>query len=637
MSRVRLLTTNFTSGEISRLLLGRGDLRAYDNGALTLRNLLIHPTGGITRRPGMAYSANARGPGRLVAFEFSIEQTYLLAFSEYRVDVHHGDELVATVNTPWTADQLGQITWTQSGDTLLVCHPDVAPRKLKRTGETAWSLEEWTFLVEGNAIRQPWYRFAPVGVTVTPSATTGIVTLTASSAVFVAGHAGVRLRVEGKQCTVTDYMSGTQVKVLVNEDLADTDAAAVWDEQAFSPLRGYPVSAAFHQDRLVIGGSRELPNRLWLSRSADIWNFDLGTGEDDEAIEFGILSDQINAIRAVFSGRHLQVFTSGAEWMVTGEPLTPQTIQLNRQTRIGSPTDRSVAPRDVDGATLFVSRNGREIREFLYADTEQAYQATDLALLARHLVVRPLDQDYDQGRRLMLVVMDDGTLGALTVYRTEQVTAWTRIDTTGTIHSVAVVGDDVYLLVQRPEGFSTRWNIERLDDALHLDAGLYGESETPVSVWSGLDHLNGKTVAIVADGVLRPDVTVSGGSITLDPPASTVEAGLPFTHVVEPLPPNPLNSGGGRGLAMRLVEVVFQLEDTAALRADVGAGLTDFPLRRLGGQALGDGAPPRVSGLRRLRSLGWARDRTQPLWRVEQSAPLPFTLLSVTTELKVND
>ena len=215
----------------------------------------------------------------------------------------------------------------------------------------------------------------------------------------------------------------------------------------------------------MIGGSRELPNRLWLSRSADIWNFDLGTGEDDEAIEFGILSDQINAIRAVFSGRHLQVFTSGAEWMVTGEPLTPRRSSSTGRPAIGSPTDRSVAPRDVDGATLFVSRNGREIHEFLYADTEQAYQATDLALLARHLVVRPLDQDYDQGRRLMLVVMDDGTLGALTVYRTEQVTAWTRIDTTGTIHSVAVVGDDVYLLVQRPEGFSTRWNIERLDDA----------------------------------------------------------------------------------------------------------------------------------------------------------------------------
>jgi hypothetical protein len=88
---------------------------------------------------------------------------------------------------------------------------------------------------------------------------------------------------------------------------------------------------------------------------------------------------------------------------------------------------------------------------------------------------------------------------------------------------------------------------------------------------------------------------------------------------------------------MRLVEVVFQLEDTAALCADVGAGLTDFPLRRLGDQALGNEAPARVNGIRRLRSLGWARDQTRPLWRIEQSAPLPFTLLSVTTELKVND
>ncbi|UEM02618.1 hypothetical protein JL101_021945 [Skermanella rosea] len=637
MTRVRILKTNFTSGEISRLLLGRGDLRAYDNGALTLRNLLIHPTGGITRRPGMAFSAAARGPGRLVAFEFSTEQTYLLAFSEYRIDVLRGDAVVATVEAPWTASQLGQITWTQSGDTLLVCHPDVAPRKLKRTGESAWSLEEWQFLVEGSAIRQPWYRFAPAGVTLTPDGTTGTVVLTASAAVFQPGHAGVRLRVAGRQVTVLDVLSGTQVRVVTAEALTGTAATAVWDEQAFSPLRGYPVSAAFHQDRLVIGGSRELPNRLWLSRSADIWNFDLGTGLDDEAIEFGILSDQINAIRAVFSGRHLQVFTSGAEWMVTGEPLTPQTIQLNRQTRIGSPTDRSVPPRDVDGATLFVSRNGREIREFLFADSEQAYQATDLALLARHLVVRPVDQDYDQGRRLMLIVMADGTLGALTLFRAEQVTAWTRIDTGGTIHSVAVVGDDVHLLVQRPEGFSTRWNIERLDDALHLDAGLYGESDEPAAVWSGLDHLEGRAVGVVADGVLRPDATVSGGAITLDPPARTVEAGLPFTHVVEPLPPSPLSTGGGRGPALRLVQAVFQLEDTAALRADVGAGLTDFPLRRLGDAALGDAAPQRVSGDRRLRSLGWARDQTAPLWRIEQDAPLPFTLLSVTMELKVND
>lgn len=87
-------------------------------------------------------------------------------------------------------------------------------------------------------------------------------------------------------------------------------------------------------------------------------------GLDDEAIEFAILSDQVNAIRAVFSGRHLQVFTSGADFMVTGDPLTTANMKLKRQTRTGSPTGHYIPPRDVDGATLFVARNGRKLREF---------------------------------------------------------------------------------------------------------------------------------------------------------------------------------------------------------------------------------------------------------------------------------
>ena len=55
MTRQRLSKTNFTSGEISAELLGRGDLTAYDNGAALLRNVFILPTGGVTRRPGLRF------------------------------------------------------------------------------------------------------------------------------------------------------------------------------------------------------------------------------------------------------------------------------------------------------------------------------------------------------------------------------------------------------------------------------------------------------------------------------------------------------------------------------------------------------------------------------------------------------
>jgi len=634
MPRVRSIKTNFTSGEISRRLLGRADLRAYENGALALKNVFIHPTGGVTRRAGLAFADRARGPGRLVAFEFNTEQAYLLAFSDGKIDVYQGDDRIATITAPWTEAQLLQITWTQSADTLLVCHPDVAPKKLTRTGPTAWTLSDWTWFSENEALRQPFYRYADPAVTLQPSGITGPITVTASAAVFQTGHDGVRLRIGGKQVQITGVLSATQAQATVKETLASTAATTHWDEAAFSPVRGWPLSAAFHQDRLVIGGGRDVPNRLWLSRSADLWNFDLGTGLDDNAIEFGILSDQVNAIRAVFSGRHLQIFTSGAEWMVTGDPLTPQSIQLRRQTRIGSPTDRVIPPRDVDGATLFISRNGREVREFLYTDTEAAYQANDVALLANHLVNSPRDQDYDQGRRLLLVVMGDGTVGALTVYRTEEVTAWTRLVTDGQIRSVAVVGDDAYFLVDRGNGV---WTVERLDDDLHVDGGLAGESAAPADVWTGLGHLEGRAVTVVADGVVRLPATVTTGAIIIDPPACRVEAGLSFPHEIEPLPPNLLNVPTAEGSALRLVEVAFRLEETAALNVDIGRGPYELPLHAFSAAGLSGAAPPLISGERRLKALGWVRDPTKPLWRIVQDAPLPFTLLSVTMDMKVND
>ncbi|HEU4839581.1 MAG TPA: hypothetical protein VFS88_09270 [Micavibrio sp.] len=61
MTRIRQVKTNFTAGEVSRELMGRGDLRAYENGALGLRNLFIFPTGGVTRRAGLGYVDTAAG------------------------------------------------------------------------------------------------------------------------------------------------------------------------------------------------------------------------------------------------------------------------------------------------------------------------------------------------------------------------------------------------------------------------------------------------------------------------------------------------------------------------------------------------------------------------------------------------
>lgn len=632
MPVIQSVKTNFTAGEVSRRLLGRGDLRAYENGALTLRNLFIHPTGGVERRAGMRFVDIAAGRGRLIDFEFNTEQTYLLVLSAGQIRIYQNDFLIDTLSAPWSEGQIASLNWTQSADTLLVVHPEVPPKKLTRSGAGVWSLSDWVFdsSEASGVIYQPMFKFADTAVTLMPSATTGTITLTASAAVFESGHAATSLRIGGKEVRVTSVSSATVVNATVIETLSATTPTKDWEEQAYSPVRGYPVSCAFHQDRLVIGGSRDLPNRLWMSKSGELWNFDLGTGLDDESIEFAILSDQVNAICNVFSGRHLQVFTSGAEWMVAGDPLTPTTVQLNRQTRVGSIVSRTVPPVDIDGATIFAARSGRELREFVYADVEQAYQSNDLALLSQHLVVNPIDQAFDKKKRLLHVVLASGNIATLTAYRAEQIAAWTLQETQGAVLSVAVAGEDVYLLVDRGGVIC----IESFDEGLYVDSGLSGESEALSTSWSGLDHLNGETVAVVADGVVRDNTVVIGGSVTLAEPAISVAIGLSYTHTIEPLPPNAL-AEGGQARAVRLIEVVFRLEATCALRADMGRGLRDISLRD-SGIVLG-APPPSISGDVRVRAIGWKRDGTLPLWRIEQDAPLPFTLLSVSANIKTSD
>ncbi|WP_270938017.1 hypothetical protein [Falsiroseomonas oryzae] len=621
----RRTKSSFAAGELAPELYGRADLRAFENGARRLRNVVIQPTGGVTRRPGLRHLATLSGPARLIPFEFNTEQTYLVVLTAGRMQVFKDDVEVASLAAPWGAAMLPQMAFTQNADTLLLFHPDMLPKRITRSSHTAWTIADFAFS------RPPFHAFVG-GVTLQPSGTTGSITLTASAPLFQPGHAGNWFRLDGVRVAIGTVLSAQQATATVEGTLSGTAATTAWEEAAFSWVRGWPVCGCFHQARLVLGGSRDMPNRLFLSRTGDLGDFDPGTGLDDEGIDFALMSDQVNAIRGVFSGRHLQVFTSGAEWMVTGDPLTPASIQLSRQTRIGSPVDRMVPPVDVDGSTVFVARSGRAVHEFAYTEVGDAYQANDLALVARHIVSAPVSMAYDQAERLLHLVMADGSIGTLTLYRAEQVIAWTRQETQGAFRAVAETDGRVYVVAERAGSY----RLERFDAALGTDAALSGTAVTPQDLWTGLAHLEGREVGVLADGAPRGAATVANGRVALDPPALAVQVGLGFSHVIEPLPPQ-LAIGAGAGAApLRLVSATFRLLGTHALAVDVGRGLQPVPFRRLDTPLL-DAPPQPFTGDVTLRALGWRRDALAPLWRVEGDTPLPLTLLSVTTDTRMND
>ncbi|MBB4266105.1 hypothetical protein [Roseospira visakhapatnamensis] len=634
MTRANDTQTNFTAGELSPDLQGRADLRAYANGASRLRNVFLRPTGGVTRRDGLRHVDRLPGTARLIAFDFNSEQTYLLALGDGRMDVYLGDARVFSQFTPWDAWHLPGLSWTQMADTLLVVHPETAPRRITRAAHDSWTIRTWEYPHEGHRYYEPYLRFAHPLISLAASDVLGAVTLTASSPVFAPAHAGTRLLLRGAPVSITGYQSSTRVSATLHDEIVTGAASSDWVEQAFSPVHGYPRTVTFHKNRLVVGGSRDVPHHLWMSKVGDFFNFDTGEGLDDEAISFALMSDQLNAIRALFSARDLQVFTSGAEWTVSGAPLAPATVTATRETRIGTQGPTVVRPLNVDGATLFVGASGRDLREYLFTDLEQAYQSADLALLARHLIRDPVDMDYDPARRLVHVVLADGALATMTNYRAERVTAWTLHTTDGAFKAVAETGGQVYAVVERAGVHA----LERFDAALTLDAALDGTASSPRRTWSGLAHLNGRAARVLADGADAGTVMVADGAITLDAPASRVVVGLPFAHEIAPLPPVVSGGrGGGPGTLIRLIRATFRVRDTAALVVDTGAGPRPRPFTTLGPHPVLDQPPGPRDGDLSVRALGWQRDPRVPLWRVDQDAPLPCTVLSVTTEVKVTD
>ena len=646
MSRQASTKTSFGAGELDPHLAGRLDLKAQDQGARTLRNVVVEPTGGVHRRPGLAWIATVADARRLVSVDGS-QGPALFVFAPFSLRVFENAVQTAQLVTPFGPSHLDGIAMTRWGDRLLVSHPLVQPQEILPDPVSRWRIRSWSWET-GTAVGTytpsliPFAKFArPEAVlqvdgsqiasdgTIKPETA---VQLTCSEAYFQPLHAGITLRLaltdaNGVRSSVDitlDPIPGDNLRArgTIHGKLVNGLRTRLWQEQAFSDLRGWPAALAVYQDRLVIGGSRDLPDRLWLSKTGHPFNVDLGTGLDDEAIAFRLGGDRIHEIRSLVAARHLEVFTSVGEWIVSGDPLTPGQVQAQLQTRVGSWTQHRIQPVDVDGATLFIAGNGRELREYLFADTEQAYQAADIALLARHLLDDPQDMAFDGKRRLFLVVRGDGALASVTIDRNNDVDAWSLQVSATRFRAVAVHAGETHFLVD----LNGTVHLARFDDSLQLDLAVARTLPAPGRLVDGLARLEGREVLIVAaDGTVTRS-TVSAGAVMLAEPTATATAGLPYTSEIEPMP---LQAATPAGVVLdqpyRPVRVVFRLLESALLRVDLG----------FGPQLLRSGPGP--GGDVAVRAYGWRRGMNAVPWRVVQDDPLPLTLLSVTTDIRVND
>ena len=752
MARVAAQLTNFTGGELSPRLDGRNDLTKYASGCKTLENFVVYPHGAAARRPGttfVAEVASSANKTRLIPFEFSTTQTYMLEFSNLKMRVYkdrgsvlegdktisaitkanpavvtatghgysNGDEVVISgvvgmtevngkrflvankatntfeltdkdgtninsssfttytsggvankvfeITTPYTTAQLFDLKFAQSADVMYITHPEHEVEKLSRTAHTSWTLTDVDFTngpyMDANITTttlNPGSHTVGTGVAVVASAVTGI----NSGSGFLSTDVGRLVQFGtgyGKITAVTDTLN---ITITIIEDLGSSTASANWSLGSFSDTTGHPSCVTFFEQRLVFAGTTSQPQTIFFSKSGDYENMDAnigGTVADDDAIIYTIASNQVNAIRFMTATRTLIIGTAGGEFTVSGggtdNAITPTNILIKKQSNHGAANVDAIA---VGNATLFLQRAKRKIRELAYNFDVDGYIAPDMTILAEHISEGGLTQlAYQQEpNQIIYAVRGDGELIGLTYQREQQVTAWHRHIFGGAFgsgnavcESVAVIPTDdteyeVYVIVKRTINGATRRFVEYINNFdftetdnttfNFLDSAL-AYSGSAVTTISGLDHLEGQTVSILANGATHPDKTVSNGSITLDRSSTSVKVGLSYSSILQTMRLDAGSQNGtSQGKTKRIYEITIRLYESVGV--EVGESLDNMeriPFRT-SADPMDQGIPP-FTGDKAVEFRG--NYDTDGFIFVRQTQPLPLTILSLYPELQTND
>lgn len=725
--RVVSIQNDFTSGELDPKLRARTDIAQYKSGLTTARNVSIQPQGGAKRRDGTKFifelDAGAANAVRMVPFEFSVSDSYILVFTPGKMYVVKDGVLITDINgsgndyltvSDLTAAILPEMNWTQSADTVIVVHEDLEPLKILRGAtDASWTAETLVFnfipkFAFNLDTHEPTYD-------ITPSAASGNVEITASGVTTDNGTAqagssntitlkaassftsddqpnGMFIEINsgagaGQTRHVEDYVASTKVLTVFPAWDTAPDATSSYEVKAFKPAavneyinvlngfgrariieyvsdtvvrafveipffddsaissgdfetehgyedtwsatRGWPRSVTFHEGRLYFGGSKARPSTIWGSRVASFFDFAPNEALDDDAVEATLDTGTFNAVVDVYSGRHLQVFTTGGEFYVPqalDEPITPASLIVKQQTAFGMKPGLRV--HNVDGASLYIQRQGKALQEFIFSDTVNAYTSAKISLLSSHLLKSPEEiavrvaTSTDEGDRLMIVNGDDGSIACYTLLRSQNVIAPSEWTTDGEFINIGVDVDTIYVVTKRTVNAATVYYVEMFDEDVLLDCAKTGGAASSVN----MDHLEAATVKIVRDGIVDPDQTVPASPYTVtfaEAATGSYQVGLNFTPEVKTLPAEPrLPSGSLKGFKKRIFEVNAELFATQSMTING----KEIPFRRLGGSILDDDVPE-FTGLKTLHGiLGYSYDGQIT---ISQNAPLKMTVLGL--------
>lgn len=626
--KVDTIQTSFVGGEIAPSLFGRTDVAQYTNACALLENFLIRPYGPVISTPGTEFISECKTGGstgivRLLKFVFSKTDSYVIEMGVgYFRFYTNGAVVVSPGTTPYevahtyTEDELFDIHFCQLNDVIYLAHVNHKPATLTRAAASSWALADMD--ITGG----PFMPDNITAITLTASATSGTVNVTVSptnSNLFVVsgstlGHkntfwkigatttnATTGLDVQG-YVKLTNVVNSYTATASVIKTLTTSAATTNWAEGAWSDVNGYPARVTFHQQRLFFARTDYEPQNVWGSKNFEYTNFAVDGGEDDDALNLQLASNESNDIKWLASGKALVAGTYGGEFTVQSgddSPLTPANTSVRKQTSWGS---ESIIPQIIGNYMYYVQRFARKLRELFYFWDLDTYKSVDKTIMSPHIAGTGFkDLTFQQNPDTILwCVCSNGTIATMTREVDQEVQGWARQTTDGLYEAITAIPsqteyhDEVWVVVNRTIGGTTKRYIERfysqevpsrqdkcvyLHSALTYDAydvtsastiniSLSATTGTVVVTAStavfAADDVGQRIRAIDADGVTTGEIKVTGYT------SSTIVVGTVVYDMDAAA-----YSGGAWGISVSSISGLGHLEgETVAVLGDGG---TDKP------------------------------------------------------------
>ena len=662
----------FNYGKLGKLIAGRDKLILHNRGLKTLKNARPSIQGALIKRKGTKFVEEVKTSSkkvRLIKFIFSEIDSFVLEFGDLYVRFYQGDTQVDSggspyeIVSPYSESDLPNIKFAQLGDIMYLAHPSHPPYKLTRIANTNWTLAAVDYKYG------PVQDFNETATTITLSGTLtlgGTSTWTASASLFVASDVGSVWAIAKHNdntiigyAKMSAYTSGTVATFTNQSDLTPVTITATvhWKNPYWSETNGYPRAVAFHEQRLVFGGSSAFPLTIWGSVSNGAYeNFDIGTAADDDAIVFELVG-RVNTIQWLVSDSNFLVAGTygGLAFIGSGSSSAPLT-STNVKTRVGTSFGASgIQSVQVNTSLIYNHSNTKSLYKATYDDGSLQYIATDLNdynsdILSNGTTYIDTVEQPDSavlcvtGGQLNILSYDEkqGLDGAPLI-------GWYEYISDGEIESVATIpttGDDrIWVVVKRTINGTTKRYVEyfeNTDEIAYLDSYIKYSGAATRSL-TGLSHLEGKTVSVYGDGSYAGDYVVSSGSITIPTTKTAVSEaiiGLAYNVDIETMPINiqlPQTGGTTQSLKTRVADVNLLLYQT--LGVAIGNSFNNLlPIEIRNVSTTMTSAPDLFANdypeWRLFNFNGdWAKQATIC---IRFSLPFPATLLSLMAKIEVN-